>query len=320
MIFSALPTDLERLFSARSVCYLVANSDGGGSYGDISPLLGALDALGHFAHIMLSVPVVAYGCRDSFDQLCQPHRDLLRRACLLYFQPNENAVESEQITRLSNPPSVYSQILVCGWGAVSKRSAETKLDLIHNLQRWITFDGKVEEERLPPIVLSAQQVDRQALTDPENNRLVDLFKTAALVGVSDYDSYESIRALGEPDISSKLYLSTDDSLHHVVGAGYLMKNCLQEVDRRHESIAQDLLESMERLTAIQRDYTALLDASSRLRSDLRGEIADLRVELRYYEQIRFRLVERLFTSLGRRRFLRALISFVYRFARKVVQD
>lgn len=320
MIFSALPTDLERLFSARSVCYLVANSDGGGSYGNISPLLGALDALGQFAHIVLSVPVVAYGCRDSFDQLCQPHRDLLRRACLLYFQPNENAVESEQITRLSNPPSVYSQILICGWGAVSKRSAETKLDLIHNLQRWITFDGKVEEERFPPIVLSAQQVGRQVLTNPENNRLVDLFKTAALVGVSDNDSYESIRALGEPDISSKLYLSTDDSLHHMVGAGYLMKNCLQEVDRRHEGIAQDLLESMERLAALQRDYRALLDASSRLRSNLRREIADLRPQLRYYQQLRFRLVDKLFEALGRRRFLYPLIRFLYGLLRPVLRD
>lgn len=320
MIFSARTTDLERLFSARSICYLVGDSEGGDQHGDVSLLLGALDVLGQFADTMLSVPLIDYRCREGFDDLCRSKRDLFGHGCLLYFDLSDKVVESDQIAGVPNPPSVYSQILVCGWAAVSKRSEETKLDLIHNLQRWITFDGKVEEERLPPIVLSALQVGRQVLTDPDNNRLVDLFKTAALVGVSDYDSYESIRALGEPDISSKLYLSTDDSLHHMVGAGYLMKNCLQEVDRTHGSIAQDLLESMERLTAIQRDYTALLDASSRLRSDLRREIADLRGELRYYGQLRFRLVERLFTSLGRRRFLRGLISFVYRFARAVVQD
>jgi hypothetical protein len=319
MMFLARTTDLERLFSARSICYLVGDSEGGDQHGNVSLLLGALDVLGRFADTMLSVPLIDYRCREGFDDLCRSKRDLFGHACFLYFDLSDKVVESDQMAGVPNPPSVYSQILICGWGAISKRSAETKLDLIHNLHRWITFDGKVEEERFPPIVVSAQQVGRQVLTDPENNRLVDLFKTAALLGVSDYDSYESIRALGEPDISSKLYLSTDDSLHHMIGAAYLMKNCLQEVDRRHESIAQDLLESMERLSALQRDYTALLDASSHLRSNLGGEIADLRGELRYYEQMRFQLVDRLFGALGERRVLHPLLRLLHRVLGKVVR-
>lgn len=310
---------MERLFSAKSICYLVGGYDGSGNQGDISPLLGVLDILGQFANIMLGVPLVAYGCKESFDDLYQPHPDLFRHASLLYFDWNDNVVESEQITRVPNPPSVYSQILLCGRGPISKCWAETNLDIIHNLQRWITFDGKVEEERFPPLIISGQQVSPELLTDPDNNGLVDLFKRAALVGVRDHASYESIRALGDPDINSKLFLSADDSLDYMITSGHLIKNCFEEVDRRDESIGRELLKSMERLSVLQSDYNHLLNASSDMRSNLSRKIQDLRSQLQHYEQLRFQLVDRLFTALGKRRFLHPLIRFFYGLVRRIAR-
>jgi len=532
MIFLARATDLERLFSAKSICYLVGGYDGSGNYGDIMQLLGALDILGQFSGRMLVVPLLYYEYIQSFNDLYQQNRDSFGDACFLYYDWKDlsgDVLRVENLERISHPPSVYSQIFIYGGGFFTSRWMEGQLDIIQNLERWVTFDGKVGGVRVPPPIICGQQVSPGVLACPEGDRLVDLLKRAALVGVRDHISYKCISDLGKADINEKLFLSHDDSLEYIaasIGAkgyppqpeparaereshpltmnvhfsledyvterpdhflatvssiikntidycdgemtinfliayedrrisesrfveqllqGYLpeaqamahtvclnsqlqnittfaqadwtvsssyhvalssllsgvptffiydndyyyqkaaglkeqfhigeefffdnreedhsefyralkqsvedrgfggrfrgsiypavinvvnarqnarilvtkhlLQNLLREVDYGYESLGRELLESLQRLSTLQADYTSLLNASSHIRPNLDRQIEDLRSQLRYYEQLRFRLVERLFTALGKRRFLHPLIRFLYGLVRRIV--
>ena len=530
MIFLTRTSDLERLFAAQSICYLIGGYDGSGNYGDILQLLGALDILEQFGERMLVVPLISYEYKQSCNDLYQQHRDLFGDACFLYYDWKDRSgdvLPGENMKRISHPPSVYSQIFIYGGGFFTSRWMEVKLDIIENLERWIPFDGKVEGERFPPPIISGQQISPGVLARPESDRLVDLLKRAALVGVRDYISYNCISDLGNADINERLFLSHDDSLEYITASmgskGYspqpeparaeveshpftmnvhfsledyvterpdhflstvgsiiksiidycdsemtinfliayedrrisesrfveqllqrylpeaqamantvhlnselqnitcfaqadlticssyhvalssllsgvptffvydndyyyqktaglkeqfhipkefffdnrdedhsrfyqtlealveggdfkrrfkgsiypavidvmrtrqkarilvtkhLVQNLLREGDRNYDSMAQDLLKSMERLSILQSNYSSLLNAAS----NLSREVEDLRSQLQYYEQLRFQLVDRLFTTLGKRRFLHPLIRFLHGLVRRIVRD
>lgn len=532
MIFLARRTDLERLFSAKSICYLVGGYDGSGNYGDIMQLLGALDILGQFGGRMLVVPLLYYEYLQSFNDLYQQHRDLFGEACFLYYDWKDlsgDVLQVENLERISHPPSVYSQIFIYGGGFFTSRWMEGQLEIIQNLEQWVTFDGKVGGVRVPAPIICGQQVSPEVLACPEGDRLIELFQRAALVGVRDHLSYKCISDLGNTDINAKLFLSYDDSLEYVVASmgakgclsqpetkraeseshpftmnvhfsledyvterpdhflatvssvikntidycdgemtinfliayedrrisesrfveqllqGYLpearavaqtvylnsqlqnittfaqadmticssyhvalssllsgvptffiydndyyyqkaaglkeqfhigqefffddrdedhsrfyralkqlvedrgfrmrfrsstypavidvmntrqkarvlvtkhlIQNLLRDIDYSYESMGRELLESLQRLSALQADYSNLLNASSHMRSNLDRQIEDLRSQLRDYDQLRFKLVERLFTALGKRRFLHPLIRFLYGLVRRIV--
>jgi hypothetical protein len=222
--FSVHASDLERLFGARRVCYLVGGYDGSGNFGDVLQLAGQLQRLRTVAPSVLPVPFVDARRIESHRRLAARHPGLFGEACCLFHNGNEGAESPANATHgeggpqaqpgdpgpemawLPDAPQRGRQILVYGGGFLEERFGwgRTKLDLLDALLAWLG-DGEPGVE----LAVTGQQVSPRFLEGEDGARLAGVLGRASMVGVRDEASRRALARCGT--LRSKLFLSGDDA-------------------------------------------------------------------------------------------------------------
>ena len=275
--FSIRRGDLERLFGARRICYLIGGYDGSGNYGDIVQLAANLERLSSPIGGILLVPLISRLNLQSHDDLCREHPSLFGEACFTYYTLRygsedfgADALDGEDFVDLDGPPPAYSHILIYGGGFFNEWWGPRVLDVIEALQKWLSIGQAAPQVVSRPLILG-QQISGDFVPGSQARRFSELLECATAIGVRDTISFDVVARQCNESIRSKLFVSGDDAASYIAArswpsaAGGARSGAA--ADRRPAAFTVNLHLSLE--TYVTDDASRLLDVAASIARDLR---------------------------------------------------
>jgi polysaccharide pyruvyl transferase WcaK-like protein len=215
--------DLQRLFSARHVCYLVGSYDGSGNYGDILQLDANARRVRAAGSNVLAAPLVYWRYVADHFALRDRHPELFEDSCFLYYVPDEDQEEAAEVlsevgcVAIVDPPQAHSQTLVYGGGFFNSwwTWGVHKLDVIDLVTRW----RGTQPAGSHALSIVGQQVSSNFLVGADADRFADLLDRATTIGVRDELSRELLQGWERLKSPDSVVLSGDDATMAIVDAG-----------------------------------------------------------------------------------------------------
>jgi hypothetical protein len=218
--FWVRPTDLERLYTAQHVCYLIGGYDGSRDYGALLQIAANVARIGQLNRNLLLVPLLLRRHAQLHNRLCREQSSLFRNACILFYGASdespwkEAATSQEELLELSGPPSAFAQVLIYGSGSSGEQASARSLQLLETLDDWHSINGQALAQL--PVLLVNQQMPPPLFSSPSSTKLSTKLSRAAGIGMRDESVIAEFAGTAPEDIESKLFVSGDDAATYIV--------------------------------------------------------------------------------------------------------
>jgi hypothetical protein len=219
--------DLERLYGASRICYVVGGAEGWGRFEAVAQLAGALRLLLPFRERVLAVPVAPIDHIEDQRGLRQLSPELFGGACFIHHSvhpprfdldetvPGESGndepddLETVGLVRVVDAPTAQAQVLLYGGGAGDPAAwLEETSEVIEALDAWL--DQGVTSDLPPWLAVVGLRSTARMLSGSCSKRLAALFERCRAVGVADEESANELAFFARAS-SIDLFVSGDEA-------------------------------------------------------------------------------------------------------------
>jgi hypothetical protein len=229
--------DLERLYGARRICYVVGGNDASARFESVARLAGALGLLQPFSERFLAVPVTPAEVIRDHREPPQWHQGLFGAACFIHLAHRSAGWDSdgypigasgngetsdsgtEGLVRLVDAPPASAHMLLYGGGARDPaRWLEETSEVVEALDSWLDASaGSDRADLLPWRTVIGLRLTPRLLSGAYSKRLTALFERCRAVGVADEESVKKLASQARA-ASIDMFVSGDEAASVVLEA------------------------------------------------------------------------------------------------------
>lgn len=212
---TALPADLDRLYSAKALVFVVSGYDGSGNFGDIVMAEEDVTAIAAAGDI---VPVLVADPRNVERVECHRATSAALQRAVVLFAGLRDAVlpATDRLLPVEVPPPVPTALVLAGGGYVNERWGLGRLDMLAAVQAWLATAENPRSHATRPFLLGLQ-VSPAAFEGELGARFAALVESASAVGLRDPGSLDRVLA-AFPTLADRVSFSGDDATFALVSS------------------------------------------------------------------------------------------------------